>query len=112
MNYRPLPIGISDFAEIIQKGSYYADKTLLIKDLLDSASKVTLFTHPRRFGKTLNMSMLKYFFEDDRDIHGQKRDLSRLFEGLNIMEAGEKYLAHMGQYPVIYFTFKDTKREL
>lgn len=111
MKYRPLPIGISDFAAIIQKGSYYVDKTLLIKELLDSTAGVTLFTRPRRFGKTLNMSMLKYFFEDDRDMHGQKRDWSGLFEGLNIMEAGEQYLAHMGQYPVIYLTFKDTKRE-
>lgn len=111
VKYRPLPIGISDFATIIQKGSYYVDKTLLIKELLDSTTGVTLFTRPRRFGKTLNMSMLKYFFEDDRDIHGQKRNWSGIFEGLNIMEAGEQYLAHMGQYPVIYLTFKDTKRE-
>jgi len=111
MKFKPLPIGISDFAEIIEKKCYYIDKTLLIKDLLDSTTKVTLFTRPRRFGKTLNMSMLKYFFEDDRDTCGQKRDWSGLFEGLNIMEAGEQYLSHRGQYPVIYFTFKDTKRQ-
>lgn len=61
MSYRPLPIGISDFAEMIEKEFYYIDKTLMIRDLLDHKAKVTLFTRPRRFGKTLNMSMLKYF---------------------------------------------------
>ena len=111
MSYRPLPIGISDFAEMIEKEFYYIDKTLMIRDLLDHKAKVTLFTRPRRFGKTLNMSMLKYFFEDDRDPRGNKRDWSRLFAGLNIMAAGEKYLAQMGQYPVIYLTFKDAKKE-
>ncbi len=111
MIYRPLPIGISDFAEMIEKEFYYVDKTLMIRDLLDHKAKVTLFTRPRRFGKTLNMSMLKYFFEDDRDLRGNKRDWSRLFAGLNIAEAGENYLAHMGQYPVIYLTFKDAKKE-
>lgn len=81
MNYRPLPIGISDFAEMIQKEFYYVDKTLMIRDLLDNQAKVTLFTRPRRFGKTLNISMLKYYFEDDRDWHGDKRDWSYFFEG-------------------------------
>lgn len=61
MKYKPLPIGISDFAEMIQKEFYYVDKTLMIRDLLDNKAKVTLFTRPRRFGKTLNMSMIKYF---------------------------------------------------
>ncbi len=111
MAYRPLPIGISDFAEMIEKEFYYVDKTLMIKELLDSKAKVILFTRPRRFGKTLNMSMLRYFFEDDRDSHGNKKDWSHVFAGLKIMEAGDKYLAHMGQYPVIYLTFKDTKKE-
>lgn len=111
MNYRPLPIGISDFAEMIQKDFYYVDKTPMIKELLDNQAKVTLFTRPRRFGKTLNMSMLKYYFEDDRDRQGNRRDWSGLFEGLGIMEAGESCLAHQGQYPVIYLTFKDSKRE-
>lgn len=111
MKYRPLPIGISDFAEMIQKEFYYVDKTPMIRDLLENRSKVTLFTRPRRFGKTLNMSMLKYFFEDDRDGQGNKRDWSYLFEGLKIMGAGEQYLSHMGQYPVIDLTFKDAKRQ-
>lgn len=111
MDYRPLPIGITDFAEMIEKKFYYVDKTPMIKELLDNQAKVTLFTRPRRFGKTLNMSMLKYYFEDDRDWQGNRRDCSGLFDGLGIMEAGESYLAHRGQYPVIYLTFKDSKRE-
>lgn len=111
MNYRPLPIGISDFAEMIEKEYYYVDKTPMIRDLLQIKSKVTLFTRPRRFGKTLNMSMLKYYFEDDRDRQGNKRDWSYLFKGLKIMDAGESILSHMGQYPVIYLTFKDAKRQ-
>lgn len=111
MAYRPLPIGITDFAEMIEKKFYYVDKTPMIKELLDNQAKVTLFTRPRRFGKTLNMSMLKYYFEDDRDWQGNRRDWSGLFDGLGIMEAGESYLAHRGQYPVIYLTFKDSKRE-
>ena len=110
MDYRPLPIGISDFEDMIGNEFYYVDKTLMIRELLDNRSKVTLFTRPRRFGKTLNMSMLKYFFEDDRDWKGNKRNWTYLFEGLKIMDAGEKYLTHMGQYPVIYLTLKDTKR--
>ena len=111
MDHRPLPIGISDFADMIRKEFYYIDKTLMIRDLLDNKANVTLFTRPRRFGKTLNMSMLKYFFQDDRDWQGNKRDWAYLFEGLRIMDAGEQYVAHMGQYPVIYLTFKDAKRE-
>lgn len=111
MRYRPLPIGISDFAEMIEKEFYYVDKTRMIKELLDNKAKVTLFTRPRRFGKTLNMSMIRYFFEDDRDSRGNKKDWSHIFAGLKIMEAGESYLAHMGQYPVIYLTFKDAKKE-
>lgn len=111
MDYRPLPIGISDFEDMIGNEFYYVDKTLMIRELLDNRSKVTLFTRPRRFGKTLNMSMLKYFFEDDRDWKGNKRDWTYLFEGLKIMDAGEKYLTHMGQYPVICLTLKDTKKQ-
>lgn len=111
MEYRPLPVGVSDFEDMIRNKYYYVDKTLMIRDFLDNKTKVTLFTRPRRFGKTLNMSMIKYFFEDDRDWKGEKRDWACLFDGLRIMEAGEEYLAHMGQYPVIYLSFKDVKRK-
>lgn len=111
MDSKPLPVGIDNFEHLITRGYYFIDKTCFIKELLDKKGSVNLFTRPRRFGKTLNMSMLKYFFEDDRDLRGNKRDWSRLFAGLNIAEAGENYLAHMGQYPVIYLTFKDAKKE-
>lgn len=63
MEYRPLPVGVENFSDLIEKGYYFIDKTLLIKDLLDMKGAVNLFTRPRRFGKTLNISMLKYFFE-------------------------------------------------
>ena len=97
---KAIPIGMEDFKEIIDKNLYYVDKTLMIKDLLDSAAKVTLFTRPRRFGKTLNMSMLRRFFEKTEE------DNAYLFDGLAISEAGHKYTAHMGQYPVISISLK------
>ncbi len=64
MNHKPLPIGTDDFKKLISEGYYYIDKTLFIKELLDKKGEANLFTRPRRFGKTLNMSMLRYFFED------------------------------------------------
>lgn len=102
--YKPIPIGIEDFKEIIDKDYYFVDKTLIIKDILDSGSKVTLFTRPRRFGKTLNMSMLKRYFEKTKD------DNSYLFEGLKIAGAGEKYRSYMRQYPVISISLKSMKQ--
>lgn len=63
MEYRPLPVGVENFSDLIEKGYYFIDKTLLIKDLLDMKGAVNLFTRPRRFGKTLNISMLKYFLK-------------------------------------------------
>ena len=63
MSYKPIPIGVDDFEDIIENGYYYVDKTMFIKNLLDKKGKVNLFTRPRRFGKTLNLSMIKYFFE-------------------------------------------------
>ncbi|AKA70496.1 AAA family ATPase [Clostridium scatologenes] len=104
MEFKPLPIGIDNFEKLITRGYYFIDKTLLIKDLLDNKTDVNLFTRPRRFGKTLNMSMLQYFFEDS------KKDNSYLFEGLNIMNAGEKYTSHMGKYPVINLSLKSAKQ--
>ena len=111
MDYKPLPIGIDNFEKIITRGYYFIDKTLLIKDLLDNKSDVNLFTRPRRFGKTLNMSMLQYYFEDMRDeFTGNKQDNSYLFEGLNIMDCAEKYTSHMGKYPVINLSLKSAKQ--
>ncbi len=97
---RKIPIGIEDFKELVEKDCCFADKTLLIKAILDSGTKVSLFTRPRRFGKTLNMSMLRYFF--DRSV-GNSADI---FKGLKISAAGNKYLSHMGQYPVISLSLK------
>jgi hypothetical protein len=99
---RALPIGISDFREMIESDYFYADKTNLINQLLTNKTKVTLFTRPRRFGKTLNMSMLRYFF----DI-GTAEDNKKLFKGLNI-EKTEAW-SEQGKYPVIFISLKDLK---
>ena len=106
MERKPLPIGVDSYKKIIEKGYYYIDKTLLIKDLIDLRGEVNLFTRPRRFGKTLNMSMLRYFFE--KDDSGEKREL---FAGTKIMEAGERYVSEMGRYPVISISLKSMKQE-
>ncbi|MBS6185034.1 MAG: AAA family ATPase, partial [Clostridium celatum] len=111
MEQKPLPIGIDNFEMLITRGYCFVDKTLLIKDLLDNKAAVNLFTRPRRFGKTLNMSMLQYYFEDRRDeLTGEKIDNSYLFEGLNIMGEGEKYTKYIGQYPVINLSLKSGKQ--
>ena len=111
MEQKPLPIGIDNFEMLITRGYYFVDKTLLIKDLLDNKAAVNLFTRPRRFGKTLNMSMLQYYFEDRRDeFTGEKIDNSYLFEGLNIKAEGEKYTKDMGKYPVINLSLKSAKQ--
>ena len=94
-------IGISDFKALRIRKNYYIDKTMYIKDIIDNQSGVVLVTRPRRFGKTLNMSMLKYYFDID------KKDNKGLFNGLKIMEQGEKYTSKLGAYPVIYMTLKD-----
>ena len=104
MSWIPLPIGVENFEDLRTKGYYYVDKTLFIKELLNMKGKVNLFTRPRRFGKTLNMSMLRYFFEK-----GEK-DHAELFQGLKIMDVGEGYLAHMGKYPVISVSLKSMKQ--
>lgn len=104
MAFKPLPIGIENFQELIEKGYYYVDKTRFIKELLDFGGKVNLVTRPRRFGKTLNMSMLRCFFER------AERDTERLFRGLAVMEAGEDYTKHMAQYPVISISLKSMKQ--
>ena len=105
MNERKaIPIGIEDFKVLIDRQCYLVDKTLMIKELIDSSAMVTLFTRPRRFGKTLNMSMLKRYFEKTDD------DNSYLFDGLKISEAGEKYRQYMGQYPVISISLKGMKQ--
>ena len=94
-------IGTSDFKKLRIKDYYYIDKTMYIKDILDNKSEIVLVTRPRRFGKTLNMSMLKYYFDCT------KKDSKELFQGLKILEQEEKYTSKLGYYPVIYVTLKD-----
>lgn len=96
-----LPVGIEDFAEIRQAGFYYVDKTNFIEQLLDGWGKVNLFTRPRRFGKTLNMSMLRYFFEIGAD--------ASLFEGLQIATNKKLCEEYQGKYPVIFLSFKNVE---
>lgn len=108
MGWKPLPIGVDNFKKIIEEGYFYVDKTLMIRDLLDMKGEVTLFTRPRRFGKTLNMSMLRYFFEKDPNENTGVNQ--RLFEGLKIMDEGDQYLFHMGKYPVITLSLKSMKQ--
>ncbi len=99
---RPLPIGVSDFRDACAN-YYYVDKTMLIRDFLDERAKVSLFTRPRRFGKTLNMDMLRIFFECTAE------DTSVYFKDKKIWQCGDIYTRHQGQYPVIFLTFKDVK---
>ncbi|MCL2074282.1 MAG: ATP-binding protein [Marinilabiliaceae bacterium] len=106
--YKKLPIGIEFFASMIEEGYYYVDKTLFIRDILAKGSKFTLCTRPRRFGKTLNQTMLKCFFEDTAPLSG--KDTRALFNGLKIESAGEEYMEHQGKYPVIFLIFKDANK--
>lgn len=99
---KALPIGISDYIRA-QAEYYYVDKTLLIKEFLDQKPLVSLFTRPRRFGKTLNMDMLRVFFEISEE------DTSKYFKDKAIWKCGEEYSKHQGKYPVIFLTFKDVK---
>ena len=109
-NRKKISIGVEDFKELINKNGYFVDKTLMIKKLIESNAKVTLFTRPRRFGKTLNQSMIKRFFEDEITKQGERIDNSRLFEGLDISRCGEEILQHQQQYPVIFLSMKSGKQ--
>jgi len=120
---KKLGIGISDFKEIITEHYYYVDKTLLIKEIIDRGDKILLLPRPRRFGKTLNISMLKYFYDccpetisAENALHPEKikqlvpgYNQDNLFDSLAIQNAGPEYTAKIGQYPVIFLTFKDIK---
>lgn len=98
-----IPIGIDDFRKLRERDCIFLDKSLFIKEIIDDSSEVKLITRPRRFGKTLNLSMLRYFFEKTDE------DLSYLFKDLKIWQEGQEYTSQQGQYPVIYLTFKDVK---
>ena len=96
MEFNGTGIGISDFKALRLRKNYFIDKTMYIKDIIDNQSGVVLVTRPRRFGKTLNMSMLRYFFDCD------VKDGEELFQGLKIMEQGKDYTSKLGAYPCIY----------
>src|SRR5580692_8328495 len=102
MQKKPLPIGISDFKKLIEGGYAYVDKTLLVQEIMEQATEVALIPRMRRFGKTLNISMLRYFFEKS------EQDPSLLFKDLNIWK-NEKYRSLAGQFPVIFLSLKDVK---
>ena len=102
MRKKAVPVGIEDFERIVREDYYYVDKTLLIEELLINRAPVTLFTRPRRFGKTLNMSMIKYFFDVKN-----KEENKKLFENLKIYNS--EYMSEQGKYPVIFISLKDLK---
>jgi len=104
MKHKPLPIGVEDFKRLVDNGYYFVDKTLMIKELLENKESVNLFTRPRRFGKTLNMSMLQRFFEATENSNAY------LFDGLKIA-AYPEYMAYQGQYPVISVSLKSMKQK-
>lgn len=104
MELKKLPVGIDDFKKIILQEYYFVDKSLLIKELIDLKGEVNLFTRPRRFGKTLNMSMLQYFFEISEEINKE------IFLDLKIARTGEQYMKYQGKYPVINLTLKGAKQ--
>jgi len=97
-----IPLGLSDFRELRENDSYYVDKSLFIQEIINRPGKVLLLPRPRRFGKTLNLSMLRYFFEK------REESLAHLFKGLFI-EQDTDAMQHQGQYPVIFLSFKDCK---
>lgn len=107
---KQINIGIEDYKKIIDTNGYYVDKTLLIKTLLDHRHEVHLIMRPRRFGKTLAMSTIQTFFEDARDLEGNKIDNSYYFKDKKIYSEGENYLQHIGKYPVITISLKAAKQ--
>jgi len=103
MKRKPLPIGIDDFKKLIEGNYYFVDKSLFIKEIIDAAAEVILLLRPRRFGKTINLSMLRYFFESSSE------NTADLFQDLAIAAEDPTYLAQQAQYPVIHLTFKEIK---
>lgn len=107
---RKISIGMENFKRIIDDNGYFVDKTLMIKDIIESNAVVTLFTRPRRFGKTLNQSMLRYFFEDTITEKGERIDNGYLFDELAVSRCGDDIMKHRGRYPVISLTLKSAKQ--
>ena len=110
MEKKKIPIGYEDFKEFIDENLYFVDKSLMIQELLNSKAKVTLITRPRRFGKTLNLSMIRRFFEDERTEEGEPVDNGYLFHGLGVEQCGEAVMQHQQQYPVISLSLKSGKQ--
>lgn len=106
---RAIPIGVDDFKDLITNDYYYVDKTLLIKELIDLKGKAILFTRPRRFGKTLNMSMIRYFFENTGNAEENEANKG-LFRNLQIMNDDEIYTSQRGQFPVVLLTLKSARQ--
>lgn len=107
-------LGYDNFCELIEKNGYYVDKTLLIQELIDRSSKISLITRPRRFGKTLNLSMLRYFWEIPEcrvNEINMNRDMSHLFKDLSILNCGKEYQEQQGKFPVIFFSFRKAKQD-
>ena len=107
---KKIGIGYEDYKRMIEDDIYYIDKTMLINDIVEKGGMVTLFTRPRRFGKTLALSMLRTFFELEYDRDGNAIDKKRYFEGKRIMGASDKILSMMGRYPVIKLSLKSAKQ--
>ncbi|MCP5102221.1 MAG: AAA family ATPase, partial [bacterium] len=105
MSTKKLPVGVSDFKKIIRDNYCYVDKTLFIKEIIDKGDTILLIPRPRRFGKTLNLSMLKYFYDCRPEEEGDKN----LFNSLAIQNAGQPYLDKMGKHPVIFISFRTIK---
>ncbi|MBQ8563525.1 MAG: AAA family ATPase, partial [Firmicutes bacterium] len=110
MDKKRIPIGYEDFKDIIEKDMYFVDKSLLIQKLLEAGGHATLITRPRRFGKTLNLSMIRRFFEDERTEQGVRIDNGSLFNCLLVENCGEAVLQHQQQYPVISLSLKSGKQ--
>lgn len=109
MQKKPLPVGIDDFEKLIRNDYYYVDKTLFIKELLDKKGEVNLFTRPRRFGKTLCQSMIRFYFENTGSLAENEANQA-LFKDLQIMGQGERYTREMSSYPVISLSLKSSKQ--
>ena len=108
---KKIGIGYDNYKKFIDQNLYYVDKTLLVRDVLEKGGEATLLTRPRRFGKTLGLSMLQTFFELEYDGEGNVVDKSRYFDGMKIMECGEEIISKMGKYPVIKLSLKGAKQQ-
>ncbi len=108
---KKIGVGYENYKDFIDNDMYYVDKTLLIRDIIEKGGKVTLFTRPRRFGKTLALSMIQTFFEEERDTDGKPIDKSKYFDGMKVMSCEKSITSKLGQYPVINLSLKSGKQD-